>query len=89
MAFKFQDRVSVHGAAIETPVALTSDVWLSPRNTMPPVPTVENTGPNRPTDSFHKGVPKGGEFDTGLMRLFRKAIIEFEYVFAAIVAAKP
>ena len=48
---------------------------------------VEIIDPLNAADSFHKGADKAGAFDITLMRLFRTAIIELEYIFATSSAA--
>ncbi len=48
---------------------------------------VEVVDPLSPADSFHEGADKAGAFDITLMRLFKTAIIELEYIFATSSAA--
>ena len=59
-------------------------VSLSLRNTRSWDTSIDEFSPNFCANSFHKGSESAAVFDIGLMRLFRTAINEFEYVFATI-----
>ncbi len=55
---------------------------LSRRNTIPWGVLVESNNPIEQTDSFQMGDADPDTFDTILIRVFRAAIIELEYVLA-------
>ena len=76
-----------HGSTIPEVPEVALDISLYLRNAKPSDPPAEGTDCIGSSDSFQKGAADEGAFDTGLTRLFKIAIIEFEYALAAIADA--